>query len=125
MRVYEVGGGSGRAAVDFCWMGTDQHTPTYTVPQQPPTSTHITTQYNKQAINYEVWTEPQELLEASCDMGDRLPAEMSAEFGPALDFGHLPPVWWCVCFGGGGGIGSGWVCWVVEAAGRSTRQHLN
>lgn len=54
-----------------------------------------------QAIKYEVWAEPRELLEASCDMGDRMPAEMSKEFSPTLDFGHLPPVWWCV---GGGGM---------------------
>lgn len=61
---------------------------------------HIYTQFTRtQAqtrVKCEVWAEPRELLEASCDMGDRPPAEMSNEFGPALDFGHLPPVWWCV-----------------------------
>ena len=33
-----------------------------------------------------------ERVENSCDIG-RAPADLAAEF-PALDFAHLPPVWW-------------------------------
>jgi broad specificity phosphatase PhoE len=33
-----------------------------------------------------------ERVENSCDVG-RAPAELASEF-PALDFAHLPPVWW-------------------------------
>jgi hypothetical protein len=45
-----------------------------------------------------VWAEPRELLEASCDLGEKEIEEMKEEFSPP--FSHidkLPPVWWYVC----------------------------
>ena len=43
-------------------------------------------------IKYEVWPEPRELLEASCDLGSD-PETLRTSF-PTLSFDHLPAVWW-------------------------------
>lgn len=75
---------------------------------------------NDQARKYEVWPEPRELLEASCDMGGRSSGEMTEEFGPHLDFGHLPAVWWCVD-GIGMGIGASVPCGIGGRAPPSAR----
>lgn len=61
-----------------------------------PTPTHLTwvLVFMVGQVRYEVWPQPRELLEASCDLGSPLP-QLQADF-PQLDFSHLPPVWWCV-----------------------------
>ncbi len=76
------------------------HIHTYNTPPPPPQT------------KYEVWAEARELLEASCDMGDRPPRAMAKEFAPAFadGFAALPAVWWCVRPSVSGWVGSWGLC---------------